>query len=220
MSASRISRSRSVTSASGKRASGRRPRSMTTSMTPSRSGRPFIAVTISGGSASSRASRSSIVSWSATGDLPGSDGGRDERRVGDAGKGLLQEQGDHGDLAETGLLEAAVDRRLVGSHGRDDAVIRATVAASRGTGGDRAEAVGEEVRGIDVGPGEDLEVVRLVLARDPDLDHAVQAPATRCLLDEAVEVGEPQDRRHRAPGHAPVRALALPVGGPDAPEAP
>ena len=62
MSASVISRSSRLTSESGKRASGRRPRSMTTSMRANRSGRAWTAATISGGSDESRASRSSIDS--------------------------------------------------------------------------------------------------------------------------------------------------------------
>ena len=62
MSRSVISRSRSMTSLSGKRASGRRPRSMTTSMSDSPSGSAWIGVEISDGSATSSASRSSVVS--------------------------------------------------------------------------------------------------------------------------------------------------------------
>src|SRR3954463_300891 len=102
---------------------------MTTSMTPSTSGRLWTAATISGGSAPRSAARSSIVSrcgnaspvWTrssammesgawrdsrATGDLPGSDGSGDEGGVGDAGKRFLEQEGDGGDLAEPGLLEA------------------------------------------------------------------------------------------------------------------
>ena len=50
MSASSISRSSRLTSESGKRASGRRPRSMTTSISADFSGRAWTAATISGGS--------------------------------------------------------------------------------------------------------------------------------------------------------------------------
>ena len=62
MSPSPTSRSRRMTSLSGKRASGRRPRSSTTSMSVARSGSASTASTISGGTVASRASRSSVVS--------------------------------------------------------------------------------------------------------------------------------------------------------------
>ena len=48
--------------------------------------------------------------------------------------------------AEAGVLEPPVDRRLVGSHGRDDPVVVA--AAARGPGGDHAETVVHERRDV------------------------------------------------------------------------
>ena len=61
ISASTISRSRSTSSPCVKRASGRRPRSSTTSSRSARFAKLRRRVTISGGSASSSASRSSVV---------------------------------------------------------------------------------------------------------------------------------------------------------------
>jgi hypothetical protein len=51
----------------------------------------------------------------------------------------------------------------------------------------------------------------LVLPRDPDLDEGLEPHPVRALLDEAVEVGEAQDRRQGAARHSPVGALALPI---------
>ena len=59
----------------------------------------------------------------------------------------------------------------------------------------------------------------LVLARDADLDEAIDPVAVRALEHVGIEVGESEDRRERAPRHPPVRALALPVGDPERLEA-
>ncbi len=77
----------------------------------------------------------------------------------------------------------------------------------------------DEVGDVGLGPGDDLEVVRLVLLGDADLEEAVELravlAAARRRLDEALDVGEAEDRREARAGHPPVRALALPVGEPE-----
>ena len=124
MSASSISRSRSITSESGKRASGRRPRSMTTSMSASRSGRAWTAATISGGSDASRASRSSIDSrWRSsdptlTSIVGSADAGRHESRFGDADEGFLHQQRDAGDRRRSPPPPAA-DRSVIRRFARE-----------------------------------------------------------------------------------------------------
>ena len=55
---------------------------------------------------------------------------RDERRLGHAHDGLLHQERHGVQAGETGLLEAAIDRRFVGSNGRQDAVVRAAAAAA------------------------------------------------------------------------------------------
>ena len=57
---------------------------------------------------------------------------------------------------EAGLLEPPVDRRLVGSHGRDDPVVVAMVAALRGPRRDDAQTVLDERRRVRIRPGDDL----------------------------------------------------------------
>ncbi len=61
-----------------------------------------------------------------------------------------------------------------------------------------------------------LQIVRLVLLGDADLDEPVEErPVLATVdgrLDEDLDVGEAQDRGEAAPRDAPVRALALPVG--------
>ena len=94
------------------------PRSRTTSISASLSGSAWTAATISGGSAASRASRSSIDSrrsfvWSHA-CPPLADARRHEGRLGDADEGFLHEQRDGGDRIEARLLESPIDRRLVG----------------------------------------------------------------------------------------------------------
>src|SRR4051794_19733073 len=205
---------------------------MTTSMIPSRSSRFRTAPTISGGSAASSASRSSIVSMrssgsrsgiagrgsGATGDLPGSDGSGDERGVRDPSEKLLEQQGHHRDLAEAGIFETPVRRRFVGSHGRDHAVIRIPVGSWRARG-DQAHPEVDEGARVGLLAGHDAQVMGLVLAGDADLDEGVETWLAGRLLDPRVDVRKPQDRRHRAPGNAPLAALALPVRDPEALEA-
>ena len=72
-------------------------------------------------------------------------------RLGDADEGFLQEQRDGRDLREARLLETSVGRRLVGSHGREDAVVRACRAALPGLRGDDAQA--ESISGEGRHPG-------------------------------------------------------------------
>ena len=143
-SASTTSRSRSTASPPPpKRASGRRPRSMTTSIRSRSGGRPSRAATISGGRAASRACRSSVIArgsgrgagsgpvtcapssvidgWSRGSVIGSSIGsssdGRHQGRLRDSHQGLLHQQRHGGDAIEARGLQPRVDRRLVGSHG-------------------------------------------------------------------------------------------------------
>src|SRR6478672_10990747 len=209
---------------------------MTTSIRPSRSTRPSIAATISGGNAARRTSMSSVAESGsgagrrsspsgssigstgsasgsrrsadsgATSDLQVADGGGHEARLGDADKGLLEEQRHGCDLGESGLLETSIGRRLVGSHGRENPVIRVAGEVPADLRGDLTEAEPDQVGGIDLRPRQQAQVMRLVLASDADLDEGVEADAIGTLEDVGVEVGEAQDRRKRAARHAPVRA--------------
>src|ERR1039457_132142 len=175
MSVSRISRSRRVTSLFGKRASGRRPRSSTTSIKVVWSGRPWTASTMSGGRAarsrsrSSAASRSKLAGTAVTGPPgsavqgggTGSSDGRHEGRLRYPDKSFLEQQGDARLNLETGLLEPAVNRRFVGSNRRDHAVLR--FAAIPGPGGDHAQTVLHQRPDVRIGQGQDLQVVGLIL---------------------------------------------------------
>ena len=80
---------------------------------------------------------------------------------------------------------------------------------------DDAQPEVDERPGVGVGPDEDLEVMRLVLLGDADLEEAIERrpvlAAARRRLDERLDVGEAQDRGQAGPRDAPVRALALPV---------
>src|SRR5262245_43962321 len=209
---------------------------MTTSIRPSRSTRSSMAETISGGSAARRTSRSSVadsgsaaaqcsiaassagISGSpdstrsagsgATGDLQVADGGRDEARLGDADEGLLEQQRHGGDLGEAGLLETSIGRRLVGSHGRENPVIRMAGTVARRLGGDLAEPERDQRARIELRPDQQAQVMRLVLAGDAELDEAVDPRPVGGVEDVAIEVGEAQDRGERAARYAPVRALA------------
>ena len=118
----------------------------------------------------------------ATGDLQVANGGRDEARLGDADERLLQQQRDGRDLGEARLLEASVGRRLVGSHGREDAVIRPARAGLPGLPR-RSSPSPKSMSGreVDLRPAEQPQVVRLVLARDADLDEARRAATPSAL---------------------------------------
>src|SRR4029079_7996212 len=219
MSTSGTSRSRSVTSPSGNRASGRRPRSRTTSITSSLLGSAWTAATISGGSAERSASRSSIDSRRAlSGPTPVllADACRHECRLSDPDDGFLHEQRDTGDPIEPRFLESAVDWRLVCPDRGDHALVRSVAGATPGPGRDRAQGVVGEIGDVDAGPAEDLQVMRLVLLRDTDLGERVELGAVLAaadgLLDERLDVGEAEDRGEAAARDPPVRALALPVG--------
>src|SRR5262245_7448092 len=90
------------------------------------------------------------------------------------------------------------------------------VAALARSGGDDAEPEVDEVGRVRLGPRDDLEVVGLVLLGDADLEEAVElgpvlAAAGR-RLDEALDVGEAEDRGQARARHAPVRSLPFPVG--------
>src|SRR4249920_3716305 len=89
------------------------------------------------------------------------------------------------------------------------------VAAPGRSGRDDAQAEVDEVGHIGLGPGEDLEIVRLVLLGDADLDETVELrpvlAATRGSLDEALDVGEAQDRGQARARNPPVAPLALPI---------
>src|SRR4029079_4001528 len=222
MSTSGTSRSRSVTSLSGNRASGRRPRSRTTSITSSLFGSAWTAATISDGSAERSASRSSIDSRRAfSGPTPAllADARRHESRLGDADDGFLHEQRDAGDRIEPRFLESPVDRRFVRPDRGDHALVRSMARAAPGPGRDRAQRIVGEIGHVDARPGDDLQVVRLVLLRDADLDEGVELgavlAAARGLLDESLAVAQAEDRGEAAARDPPVRALALPVGQPD-----
>src|SRR3954469_22051980 len=81
----------------------------------------------------------------------------------------------------------------------------------------------DEVRDIGFRTGDDLEVVRLVLLGDADLEEPVELrpvlAATLAHLAEPFDVGEAQDRREARARNAPMTALALPVGQPEGFEA-
>src|SRR3954464_12923907 len=201
MSASVISRSSSVTSASGKRASGRRPRSRTTSIRSCLSGRAWAAAPISGGSDARSTARSSIDSRrssevnSAT---PLADAGRHEGRLGDADERFLHQQRDGRDGAEAGLLQPAVDGRLVCAHRRDDAMVMTMIAVALRSRRDHTQSVTDEWRGVSVRADDDLQIVGLVLLRDTHLEEAVELgpvlAAAVGVLDEGLDVGEAEDR--------------------------
>src|ERR1035437_5540776 len=165
MSASVTSRSRSVTSLSGNRASGTRPRSSTTSMSADWLGRAWIAATISGGSAPRSASRSSInsrVGWSA---MPSPSAERRQHgRLGDADERLFHEERDGGDVREPFLLHPVLEGGFVGPDRGDDAVV-VTVVALLGPGADHAQAEPDEGRRVGARTDQHPQVVRLVLLR-------------------------------------------------------
>ena len=80
---------------------------------------------------------------------------------------------------------------------------------------DGAQAEAEERDDVGIRAREELEVVRLVLLRDPDLDEGVQLCAVRSAIgggqDEGLDVREAKDRGERAARHPRVAPLALPV---------
>src|ERR671923_185682 len=80
---------------------------------------------------------------------------------------------------------------------------------------DHAESVSHEGRGIDVRASDDLQVVRLVLLGDADLEKPVELravlAATRRFLHERLDIGEAQDRCEAGPRNTPLGPLALPV---------
>src|SRR6476469_351057 len=227
MSDSVISRSRSMTSESGKRASGRRHRSRTTSISASFSGSAWTASTISFGSEARSASRSLIDSRRRSAvnraSLGSTDARRHERRLRDTHQRVLHEQRHRRDRTEARVLEPSIDRRLVRPDRGDDAVLATRAAVLLRPGADDPERVLGEGGRVDLGPGQQLQVVGLVLLGDADLGKAVKLGAVlaagRALLDEGLDVGEPEDRRETAARHPPARALALPVGQPQALEA-
>jgi hypothetical protein len=93
------------------------------------------------------------------------------------------------------------------------------IAAARRPGGDDPKAEIDEVRDVRLRPGDELEVVRLILFRDPDLDEPVEAgpvlAAVGGCLDEPLDVREPQDRGEAGARDPPVRPLALPIRKPE-----
>src|SRR3954464_8808514 len=201
MSASVISRSSSVTSPSGNRASGRRPRSRTTSIRSCLSGSAWTAATISGGSDASSTSRSSIDSRRSSGlktPTPLADACRHEGRLGDADERFLHQQRDGRDGAEAGLLQPAVDGRLVCAHRRDNAMVVTMIAVTLRSRRDHPESVTDEWRGVRLRPDDHLQIVGLVLLRDADLEEAVELcpvlAAAVGVLDEGLDVGEAEDR--------------------------
>src|SRR5947207_834929 len=198
MSASAISRSSRVTSLSGKRASGCRPRSSTTSIRFSASSSRWTAATISGGSESRRTSRSSISSrrcsfgatWppcpSGAGPSNGvrwrwwvvmrrrlSPDGRHEGRLGDSDHHLLHQQGDLGDRSEAGVLQPPIDRRSIGSNRGHHAVIVPVTAGARPSR-DHAKRESHQWPHVDAGTGEHLQIVWLVLLCDGDLHESLE----------------------------------------------
>ena len=126
-------------------------------------------------------------------------------------------------VVEALLLEAPVDRRLVGPHGREHALDRRTGVASA-----RAPMTPSAYRmsGADVGlrAREHLEVVRLVLLGDADLDERVQLRPVACRRPGPPGRTPPRRRsggsaRASDRGTRQLAALALPVGHPDGLEA-
>ena len=223
MSVSPISRSRSVTSPSGNRASGP-PAQVEDDLDHVL----LVRERVDGGDdlrrqrrRGARRGRRSTRGERLSGPTPVllADACRHECRLSDADDGFLHEQRDTGDRIEPRFLESAIDRRLVCPDRGDHALVRSVAGATPGPGRDRAQGVVREIGDVDAGPAEDLQVVRLVLLRDADLGERVELGAVLAaaggLLDERLDVGEAEDRGEAAARDPPVRALALPVGQPE-----
>src|SRR5689334_1705824 len=181
---------------------------MTTSMSWSLSGSASTAATSSGGRAVSRTPRSSVAARRsapspvaaptleaaarsrATGDLEVAHGCRDETGFRDPHEGLLHEQRDRCDLPEPLLLESTIGRCLVGSHGREDAVIRMAGAVGRCLPADDPEPEVDQGPEIGLRPPEQSKVVGLVLVGHTGLDEAIEVRTIGAVLDEAIQVGE------------------------------
>src|SRR5450759_1508136 len=222
MSASVISRSRSVTSPFVKRASGRRPRSMTTSMSCAGSVSAWTASTTSGGMAPRSRSRSSIDSrrWNAprsvtSSPVIGSTYCRNESGFRDPDHGFLHQEGDRDQARKPSFLEAAIDRRFVGANGRQHPGVGAA-SASRYAGSYDSQPKVHERSDLGAGFGEDLEVVGLFLLGDAHLEQRPEFAASIAGygLHVCLHVGEAQDGGQAGARHAGAGALALPIGQP------
>src|SRR3954453_23890663 len=97
------------------------------------------------------------------------------------------------------------------------------VPTFRRSRGNHTEAEIHEVRHVCAGPGDDLEVMGLILLRDADLEEALElGPVLAAVgrgLDEGLDIGEAEDRGQARPRHPPMRSLALPVSEADGLEA-
>ena len=125
---------------------------------------------------------------------------RNERGFRDSHDGLFHEELDGVEIHKAGLFEASIYGRLIGSNRRQDAIVGAAAALTY-PGLQEPQTKTDERRDIGLRPGQDLEVMRLLLPGYTELEKAPQLAGA--VFGSELGVGlhfrEAQDRGQARP---------------------